>query len=71
VRDLLARDAASRRRDCFGRAAEASGIGLLDPGDTVDVICLRGDSWAKLDEGSWVPEQAVQAEVDAEPAPDC
>ena len=53
-------------------AGEASGIGLLDPGDTVDVVCLRGGSWAKLDEGSWVPEHAVQAEVDAEPrAPDC
>jgi hypothetical protein len=52
-------------------AGEAVGTGLLFPGDTVDVVCLRGGSWAKLDDGSWVPEHAVQAEVDAEPAPHC
>jgi hypothetical protein len=52
-------------------AGEAAGIGLLFPGDTVDVVCLKDGSWAKLDEGRWVPEQAVQAEVDAEPAPHC
>jgi hypothetical protein len=52
-------------------AGEAAGIGLLDPGDAVDVACLKGGSWAKLDDGSWVPQHALQAEVDAEPAPDC
>jgi len=52
-------------------AGEADKPGLLFPGSTVDVVCLKGGSRAKLDEGSWVPERAVQAEVDAEPAPDC
>lgn len=48
-------------------AGKAVGTGLLDPGSTVDVACLKGGSWAKLDDGSWVPEHAVQADVDAEP----
>ncbi len=52
-------------------AGEAVGTGLLFSGDTVEVVCLKGGSWAKLGDGSWVPEHAVQAEVDAESAPNC
>ena len=55
----------------YPNAGEAVGTGLLDAGETVGVVCLRDRSWAKLEDGSWVPEDAVQAEVDAKPAPHC
>ena len=50
------------------------GVGLLFSGDSVDVVCVKDVKdrlWAKLKDGSWVPGQAVQAEVAAEPAPYC
>jgi sugar/nucleoside kinase (ribokinase family) len=52
-------------------AGEALDAGLLDAGRAVNVVCLKDDSWAKLQDGSWVPGNAVQAEVGAEPAPNC
>lgn len=46
-------------------------VGLLFAGDAVDVVCVRVGSWAKLNDGGWVPVRAGRGEVDAEPAPHC